>query len=66
MVEAGVAKAALPTWKMALLGVVAGFYIAFGGLLMLNIGVNCPQLAAVRQSVRVSGLRDPNCMCSGF
>jgi formate/nitrite transporter FocA (FNT family) len=47
VVEAGVAKAKLPLWKLILLGFVAGFYIGFGALLMLNIGVSCPGLAAV-------------------
>jgi hypothetical protein len=47
VVEAGVAKAKLPLWKLILLGFVAGFYIGFGALLMLNIGVSCPGLASV-------------------
>lgn len=48
VVEAGVAKARLPLWKAIMLGLVAGFYIGFGALLMLNVGVSCPGLAAVR------------------
>jgi formate/nitrite transporter FocA (FNT family) len=47
MVEAGVDKARLPLWKLTMLGFVAGFYIGFGALLMLNIGVSCPGLATV-------------------
>ena len=47
VVEAGVAKAKLPLWKLILLGFVAGFYIGFGALLMLNVGVSCPGLASV-------------------
>ena len=52
VVEAGVAKAKLPLWKLILLGFVAGFYIGFGALLMLNIGVSCPGLASV--SIRMN------------
>ncbi len=56
IVEAGAAKALLPTWKTALLGLVAGFYIGFGALLLLHVGVCCPGLAAVRNSPCFSGL----------
>jgi formate/nitrite transporter len=52
VVEAGVAKAKLPLWKLILLGFVAGFYIGFGALLMLNIGVSCPGLASTNPGLQ--------------
>jgi formate/nitrite transporter FocA (FNT family) len=52
VVEAGVDKARLPLWKLVMLGLVAGFYIGFGALLMLNIGVSCPGLATVSTSAK--------------
>lgn len=48
MVENGVDKTKMPLWKSIMLGLVAGCYIGFGAMLMLNVGINCPGLATVR------------------
>jgi hypothetical protein len=42
VVEAGAAKAAMPWAKVLVLGVLAGVYIGFGGLLANMVGGNCP------------------------
>lgn len=43
----GADKAALPTGKLLLLGMLAGVYIGFGCLLAMSIGGACPGLAQV-------------------
>lgn len=45
-VALGTAKASTPLWKVLLLGVLAGSYIALGALLALSVGGACPGLAA--------------------
>jgi len=40
--DGGAAKAALPWQKVLVMGVLAGFYIGFGGLLSLIVGGNSP------------------------
>jgi formate/nitrite transporter len=52
VVELGAAKALLPVWKTALLGVVAGCYIGFGALLLLHVGCSCPGLAATNPGLQ--------------
>lgn len=46
IVGMGAAKAVLPWQKIFIMGIVAGVYIGFGGLLALTVGGNCPGLAA--------------------
>jgi formate/nitrite transporter len=41
----GAYKAALPWWKIVLLGALAGCYVALGGALLLTVAPNCPGLA---------------------
>lgn len=45
-------KAQLPTGKLILLSLLAGMYIAFGGLLMLSVGTCCPGLAATNPGLQ--------------
>jgi formate/nitrite transporter FocA (FNT family) len=42
----GAYKAALPWWKIVLLGMVAGCYVGLGGALLLTVGPNCTGIAA--------------------
>nr|AXF41560.1 LCIA1020 protein [Chlorella sp. ArM0029B] len=42
----GAYKAALPWWKIVLLGAVAGCYVGLGGALLLTVGPNCMGIAA--------------------
>ena len=42
----GAYKAALPWWKIVLLGVLAGCYVALGAGLLLTVGPNCTGIAA--------------------
>ena len=44
--ELGAYKAAMPWWKIVLLGTLAGCYVALGGALLLTVAPNCPGLAA--------------------
>lgn len=41
----GAYKAALPWWKIILLGALAGCYVSLGGALLLTVAPNCPGLA---------------------
>ena len=43
----GTKQAAQPGWKTVLLGLLAGAYVGFGALLMLNTGYNSPGLLEV-------------------
>ena len=42
----GAYKAALPWWKIVLLGTLAGAYVALAGSLLLTVAPNCAGLAA--------------------
>lgn len=42
----GAYKAALPWWKIVLLGAVAGCYVGLGGALLLTVGPNCMGIAS--------------------
>lgn len=44
-VNVGGKKAAMPGSKIFLLGIISGCHIAFGGLLAISVGGNCPGLA---------------------
>lgn len=54
----GVGKAMLPGYKTVVLGLLAGFYVSWGAILMLQIGANCPGLAASNPGLQklVSGI----------
>lgn len=54
----GVGKTLIPGWKTALLGILAGFYVSWGAVLMLQVGANCPGLAATNPGLQklVSGV----------
>jgi formate transporter len=43
--EMGAYKASLPWWKIILLGMLAGAYVALGAALLLTVAPNCPGLA---------------------
>jgi hypothetical protein len=45
--DAGAAKAGMPWQKVAVMGVLAGVYIGFGGLLSLVVGGNSPGAGAL-------------------
>lgn len=47
IVGKGTKQAAQPGWKTVLLGLLAGAYVGFGALLMLNTGYNSPGLLEV-------------------
>lgn len=42
VVDAGAAKANLPWLKILIMGIYAGVYVGFGGLLSQVVGGNCP------------------------
>lgn len=46
VVDVGVYKGTQPWWKIAVGGVLAGVYTAFGGIWLLSVGPNCPGIAA--------------------
>lgn len=46
IVESGASKATLSPMKTFLMAVVAGVFIALGGLLALSVGANCPGLVS--------------------
>lgn len=45
-VNVGEKKAAMPAAKTFLMGIISGCHIAFGALLAITVGGNCPGLAA--------------------
>ncbi|CAK0782118.1 hypothetical protein CVIRNUC_005569 [Coccomyxa viridis] len=45
-VKMGAEKAVMPAWKTFWLGVLAGFYLSFGGLLAYSIGGEVPDIKA--------------------
>lgn len=54
----GVGKASLPGYKTVLLALLAGFYVSWGAILMLQVGANCPGLATTNPGLQklVSGI----------
>lgn len=42
----GAAKAAMPFWKIVMLGIVAGLYIGLCAALLMTVGPNCPGIAS--------------------
>ncbi|KAF5843887.1 Formate/nitrite transporter-domain-containing protein [Dunaliella salina] len=48
----GAAKAALPAWKILVGGILAGSYIAFGGLLSASLGGTIPGIAASNPGIQ--------------
>uniref|UniRef100_A0A7S3QUI1 Uncharacterized protein n=1 Tax=Dunaliella tertiolecta TaxID=3047 RepID=A0A7S3QUI1_DUNTE len=50
--NAGAAKAALPSWKILVAGILAGSYIAFGALLSVSLGGTIPGIAASNPGIQ--------------
>ncbi|CAM9515770.1 unnamed protein product [Discosporangium mesarthrocarpum] len=51
-VNVGEKKAAAPASKTFLMGIISGCHIAFGGLLALTVGGNCPGIAAANPGLQ--------------
>lgn len=51
-VNIGEKKAAMPAAKTFLLGIISGCHIAFGALLAITVGGNCPGLAATNPGLQ--------------
>ncbi|CAM9647771.1 unnamed protein product [Choristocarpus tenellus] len=51
-VNVGEKKAAAPAFKTFLMGIISGCHIAFGGLLALTVGGNCPGIASANPGLQ--------------